>query len=283
MTRNAAQSALLLFLLPLGASAQSCKGARSVTTAEMHKKSCAWQEPTYYPACQRLSTDASPLIFTATVDKIVSRDGELVIDGKCSKTLLQTVTLRRIEVFRGQVPEVLTLEAGDLNGFYFTSHHRYLVFAFYRADGKLAVDGYGHTRAMKEAAEDVAYMRSFAGLPSAGEIFGDAYRNDAKLDERRMMVLPLGKPLTGTIVSVSGAVQRQTKIDRQGHYRFGDLPPGELTIELHSGPNVVWGAKRKVNLSPRRCAKVDFEEVPFNPEIAQRSLLPDELCPDRPH
>ena len=268
----------LSVVLSLGSDAQACRDARSVTTAEFHAKSCAWKNPSYLPACERLSTDPSPLIFSAVVEKVSPEDGQLVVDGECLKTSLQTVVLRRIETFRGQVPDKITLQAGDLNGFYFNSRRSYLVFAYTRADGQITVDGYCQTRELKHAQEDVAYLRTYARRLELGDIFGHAWRAVNRLNERRMSI-PREKPMVGVDLSLSGAVERHTKVDASGQYRFRALPPGEYTLEIHSGPNIVWGAKRKVSVAPKGCAKIDFDELPYNPEIVKNSFQPDGLCP----
>jgi hypothetical protein len=61
----------------------------------------------------------------------------MVLNGKCSKTFLQTVTVKVGESFVGNASGTITIRAGDINGFYFRSREKLLVFARRQADGTL--------------------------------------------------------------------------------------------------------------------------------------------------
>jgi hypothetical protein len=237
-----------------------------VTTAELTKQSESWDSPWDKPACERLVHDSSPFVFTASAEKVVSQDGELILDGKCVKTLVQAVTLRRLEAFRGDIASTVTVRAGDLNGFFFKTGQRYLVFADKASNGDLIVSGRSQSRPMKEAAADLAYLRSYPTLSMTGEVFGGAFRGAPGVDQTKLMV-PKMVPMTGTRITLDGAAKREGIIDSRGRYNFAGLPPGHYKIEVHTRPNVTGGASRDVEVMAKGCAQVNFAEYPQNPEL----------------
>jgi len=202
-------------------------------------------------------------VFVARVIRIENHDGEINLDGECAKTLLQTVHLQVREQLVGKVDSTVVLSAGDLNGYYFKTGMVYLVYAEAQADGTLHVSGYGQTKLIGEAKDDLAYIRSYARRPSGGEIFGTALVAEDEKVATRMVQWPV-KPMKGLRVSIQGDARYETVVGQDGRYKMSDMPPGRYVVSV-SEKSAVWPASSQtVDVADRGCAEVNFNVDPFH-------------------
>ncbi len=155
----------VLLLVCLRGAAQDCAGAPKYTTEELEGRDAAECSVLYAPACQRIRPASADTIFVGTVSGVVESDGHTVLDGDCSKTLLQTVTVKVGESFVGNESGTVTIRAGGINGFYFRSRESYLMFARRLKDGSLTVTSCGGTKLLRDATEDREYLRSWESRP----------------------------------------------------------------------------------------------------------------------
>lgn len=103
---------------------KDCVGA-PVYTREGLQPDKADLEVNLKPSCQRLPHYLNQTIFTGTATRVIPAEGKALVDGECSYTSLQTVTVAVKEVFSGNPPKILTFPAGDINGAYFDEKRTY--------------------------------------------------------------------------------------------------------------------------------------------------------------
>jgi len=243
--------------------AQNCTGAPSYTSEGLEARDAAECRLVEAPACQRIRPASTDAIFIGTVLRISESDGHAVLNGECAKTPLQTVTVEVGESFVGNASGTVTIRAGDINGFYFRSHERFLIFARRQADGTFTVTSCGGTKKLRDAAKDVVYLRSWASRPLGSSLFGQAWIR-VNRDNPEHMVGFLGRGLTGAKVSVLGSKPISVVTDKLGHYELPNLPPGKYEVSIDV-PFATYPAKSQtVDLVERGCAEVNFHVDPFS-------------------
>lgn len=241
--------------------AQDCKGAPTYTTAQLEARDSAECALEQAPACQRIRPVLTDAIFVGTVLKIANSDGQIRLNGECAKTLLQTVTVRVIKNFVGKDSGVVTVHAGDINGFYFQTKRKYLIYGRRRDDGSLTVTSCGGTKKLDDAKEDLAYLASWEILPEKSTIFGTAWRLKDESQERTMV--PMSLPLRRQQVFITGPVNATVRTDDSGYYRAEDLAPGKYEVSIDT-PFVTWPSKsQSIEIAGRGCAQIDFRVDPF--------------------
>jgi hypothetical protein len=252
---------LVIFVFCLRCGAQDCTGAPSYTTEGLEARDAAECSLVEAPACQRVRPASTDAIIIGTVLRIIESDGHAVLNGECTKTLLQTVIVKVGESFVGNASGTVTIKAGDINGFYFHSHESFLIFARYQADGTLTVTSCGGTKKLRDATKDVTYLRSWASRPEGSNLFGQAWIRVNK-DNPEHMVGFLGRGLKGANVSVLGPKRMSLVTDKLGHYEVSDLPPGKYDVSIDV-PFATYPAKSQtVDLVERGCAEVNFHVDP---------------------
>jgi hypothetical protein len=250
-------------ILGSAAWAQDCAGAPSYTSAGLEARDAAECSLVEAPACQRIRPASTNAIFIGTVLSIRESDGRTVLNGECAKTLLQTVTVKVGESFVGNASGTVTIKAGDINGFYFRRHERFLIFARLQAGGTFEVTSCGGTKKLHDAANDVDYLRSWASRPQGADLFGQAWIRVDK-DHPEHMVGFLGRGLTGAKVSVLGPKAVNLVTDKLGHYEVPNLPHGKYEVSIDV-PFATYPAKSQtVDLVERGCAEVNFHVDPFS-------------------
>ena len=238
-------------------SAQTCAGAPSVTTAGLEARDAAECSLRYTPACQRIRPALTDAIFIGTVVSISEADGHTILNGECAKTLLQTVTVKVGESFVGNASGIVTIKAGDINGFYFRSHERFLIFARRQLNSTYTVTSCGGTEKLRDAAKDIAYFRSWASRPPRSNLFGQAWVRVNKDDPERMVGF-IGRALSRTRVSVNGPKTASVVTNRLGQYEVQDLPPGEYEVSIDVPFSTYPAKSQTVDLVERGCAEVNF-------------------------
>lgn len=242
-------------------SAQDCTGAPSLTTKGLEARDAAECSLVYAPACQRIRPALTDAIFIGTVLSISEADGHTILNGECAKTLLQTVTVKVGESFVGNASGTVTIKAGDINGFYFRSHERFLIFARRQLESTYTVTSCGGTKKLRDAAKDITYLRSWVSRPQGSNLFGQAWVRVNK-DDPEHMVGFVGRALSGTRVSVNGPKPVSVVTDKLGHYEVQDLPPGEYEVTIDVPFSTYPAKSQTVDLVERGCAEVNFHVDP---------------------
>jgi hypothetical protein len=245
--------------------AQECVGAPTFTSQELEQRDAGECTAVEAPVCQRIRPASTNAIFTGTVLGIKESDGHMILNGECVKTLPQTVTLRVDESFVGNETGNMIVKAGDINGFYFRSKKKFLLFVRREADGTLLVTGCGGTKELADAKADVDYLRTWNNLPSGATIYGDALIRTSR-DEPRRMVVFKAKALSGASVTITGLKTSAVSTDSMGRFKVDGLPPGIYQVGIDV-PYVTWRAKsQRVEVVDRGCAAVKFFIDPFAPK-----------------
>lgn len=201
-------------------------------------------------------------MFVGRVIHVENQDGSLMVDGHCDKTLLQTVKVGVTEQLLGTVGATVTLHAGDLNGYYFTTGRSYFNFRRSHEGWNVHVSGYGQTKLLTDARDDIAYIRSYPTHPSGSEIFGQAWGTESPEEDRRMMV-PRMRAMKGTKIAIRGQKDYEVTVDSKGMYRIDALPPGKYEVTLQE-KSLVWpSASQTVEVLDKGCAAVNFRVDPF--------------------
>jgi hypothetical protein len=259
---------LWIFVSLVRCAAQDCTGAPRYTSEGLETRDAAECSLTAAPSCQRIRPAAVDAIFLGTVIRISESDGHAMLNGECVKTLLQSVVIKVDESLFGDVSGNVTVEAGDINGFYFRSRLRFLVFAHRRPDGSLTVTPCGGTKKLSEAKDDIAYLRSWNSRPPRTKLYGQAWIRVNKDNPERMVGF-LGRALPRATVSISGSVPRSVTTDEQGRYELTDLPPGQYEVRIET-PFVTYPSQpQRVDLVERGCAEVNFHVDPSSKQAAR--------------
>ena len=250
--------------------AQDCAGLKPETTASLEaRKPAECSLDPRAPACQRIRPDSSHPIFAGTVMSITESDGHMLLDGHCTQTSLQTVKVRVDKTYFGSTGAVVTIHAGDINGFYFNSHRRYLVYARPQPDGSFAVTSCGGTKLLKDAGDDISYLEHWNSLPKTVSIFGSTLLDHP---DRGRMVNLAATSLASQEVIVNDPVVRKLTTDRSGAFQATGLPPGTYTVTVNIGSHTWHDRSQTVTIVERGCAKVDFVAMPSR--LADGSLPP---------
>jgi hypothetical protein len=183
------------------------------------------------------------------------------------------------EVFRGEVgpqaavaateilPTPVKLENG-LQGvkhtstadceYHFKQGERYVVYANFdrtRA-GSLRV-GLNRTRALAQAAEDLAFLRGLKSAdPTSGRVYGRVIRRDRNLSDGSYLD---DAAVEGARVEVSGAGgARAATTDREGFYQLNGLAPGNYSVRALLPETLAVYEEQQAQVAARGCAQVDF-------------------------
>jgi len=209
------------------------------------------------PACERIPKDSDDLIFVGTVTKLTEAPGEMLLDGACTDTTVQTVTLLVKEKFSGSLPATITVHAGYVNGHWFEPKETALVFAKKMPDGTFFVSGC-QTEPIANwsptAKDDLAYLRSRDKLPPTGSIFGNTWAVLPPAVNDKAIAVGFG----GQSLTVSGPVSSRITTSKNGEFRLDNLPPGKYKIHLDSPLHVESGVDQGAEILPKGCAVTSF-------------------------
>jgi len=209
------------------------------------------------PACERIPKDPDDLIFVGTVTKLTEAPGEMLLDGACTDTTVQTVTLLVKESFSGSLPQTITVRAGYINGYWFQPKTTVLVFARKLSDGTIFVSGC-QTKPIgwwfPETKEDLAYLRSRDKLPSTGSLFGYTWAVLPPNVNDKALAVGFG----GQSLTINGPISTKVTTSKNGQFRLDNLPPGKYTLRLDSSLHVEPALDQQVEIFPKGCAEIGF-------------------------
>lgn len=246
------------------------------------------------PPCQEFWT--ADAVFLGTVIRV----GPLRAGAPAPRSIVSTTTLsgngrevvfRVKEAFRGVRGTTVRLyQSGSMADFRFAVGRTYFVYAF--GDPKEqwfgGVSFCGRTRALTDAAEELAYARSVRNATAGGRIFGTAGRQDSSVIFMGGPG-PVAYPATGSLVTArSSAHTAETTVDVRGNFEFKDLPEGQYQVsvtfpaEWEADPEpakVFRGSCFQLDFRPRSSASVSGKLKVTSgalPRFASISLFPVE-------
>jgi hypothetical protein len=165
-------------------------------------------------------------VFVATVESITPPAPRL--DGTMSSADLMAVTLKDVEVIRGEASRVVVTASGGAScGYSFEVGQRYLIVGSRRADGRIAVSHCSLTRRVADAAGLLDYARTLDGPASQTLVWGRIRMLSRWTDSTLEY-----EPIEGARVIVTGPVDRNLATDAEGRYRISDLPPGAYLARI---------------------------------------------------
>ena len=214
------------------------------------------------PPCQEAFRSNSVLaatVFVATVTSI-----ETVTDPGTATPILvgsRRVRMRVTEAFigttTGDVVVSTGMGGGDC-GYPFVRGESYVVYAFREVDGSLVATICSRTRAVREATEDLAYLRSFTKTPAVeGRLLGDVVFRDAGDSS---MGSTSRRPVQNLrVVLESDARSIEARTDRDGRFDVR-APIGQYRVRVEAPPGTYADAwPSSVELAdPRGCASINI-------------------------
>ncbi len=216
------------------------------------------------PPCQQLwfgGDDYPPVVFEGTVVSVEEETDPALSDGGPYR--YRKVTFRDVQGWIGERSTAVTTGMSDADcGYRFEPGRRYLVHAYgNQANGALRTSICSLTRPVEEAGELLAYLRTLTAPSAGGSVFGRI-----TLDQDRLSVAVPSessrRPLEGVEVRLSGQMDRFTRSDADGRYRFDALRPGEYEIHTEFPSRPELSGRLHVSLPLRivnahACARAD--------------------------
>jgi hypothetical protein len=210
------------------------------------------------PACERIPKDPDDLIFVGTVTKLTEALGQMVLNGSCTDTTVQTVTLLVKERFSGSLPQTITVHAGYTNGYWFQPRETALVFARKLSDGTIFVSACQTSRIGipydSRTKEGLAYLRSRDRLPLTGRLFGNTYAVLPPNVDDKAPALGFGDQS----LTIDGRVSTKITTSKDGGFHLDNLPPGKYTLHLASSLPVYPALDQQAEILPKGCAEIRF-------------------------
>lgn len=182
------------------------------------------------PPCQQLwfgGDEYPPVVFEGTVVSVEEETDPALSDGGPYR--YRKLTFRDIKGWIGEASTWVTTGISDADcGYRFEPGRRYVVHAHRNpANGELRTGICNLTRPVEGAGELLAYLRTLAAPSAGASVFGRI-----TLDQDRFSVATPSessrRPLRGVEVRLSGQMDRFTRSDADGRYRFEALRPGRV-------------------------------------------------------
>ena len=209
------------------------------------------------PACQEAFR--AKAVFVATVVSVEDAQPSVAAD-RAVVSSLRRVRMRVTEAFTGvSTREVIvnTGQGGGDCGYAFTAGGSYVVYAHEWEGDTLFTTICSRTKPVRDAAEDLAYLRSFTKAPAReGRIIGEAVHwDDDHASGRRSPRRPV-PDLRIVIEDDTRSIAART--DRDGHFDVR-APVGEYRVRADAPPGTYFEVSRPVVrlADPRGCAEVD--------------------------
>jgi hypothetical protein len=159
-----------------------------------------------------------------------------------------------LETFKGTPQReitILTNEQSSACGFSFEEGGEYVVFAFAKqASDELWTSKCSLTHKLEAGKEDtdLTWMRGLLSAPGGATIFG-------KLVPPRGLESKIPSPW----IAILGPEVHRAVPDKNGHYAFNGLSPGEYTVSAVMPPGFAAPGERKLTVADKGCAQVDWE------------------------
>lgn len=223
------------------------------------------------PPCQEYGAAAA--VFTGTVIDISTVSVEL---GEGERKHAYNKKLVRFSVeqaFRGtsgSEVEIATGSGGGDCGYHFEQGKQYIVYAYNDSESKRLGTGIcTRTRLLRDAAEDLAYIRGLATAAPGARIFGKVERRI--MDARRERSISSG-PAAGIKVLIEGQGRRfEVVTNNEGLYEVTGVPAGTYEVRLILPEQLSAYHEPKVEVRDRGCAQADLT-VTFDGRIGGRVL-----------
>ena len=202
----------------------------------------------------------TPVIFRGTVLEMTLERSSLQtirnLDGTISQVVRPGIYKVRVAVsesFRGVEGRheltVYTNEQSSACGFPFEVGMEYVVFTYQnKGEDQLWTSKCSNTHALQHDSShdsDLEWMRSLAGAPPGGMIFGHVR-------------LARSGPMRGAKLSLRGAVDRDITPEDTGAYESKGLPAGEYKITATVPSGFTSGPEQTITLHDKGCAEVDW-------------------------
>jgi hypothetical protein len=235
------------------------------------------------PACEEAWKPYTQAVFLGKVTSIHSGFQSMWF-GKMPEYSVEIEVEEAYLGISGKTVMVRTPKDGSACGYPFIEGERYIVFASKTALG-LSVVLCSRTRPAKNAAEDIAYLRSLPFLQKTAFIQGTLWRytHDPNFKPNlepsimdhyrpREQYYRAMKPVPGATVYVrpkNGKEQKAT-VSEDGNWQVSGLRPGEYSIRVPLEDRMfLHSFKDKVTIAEKGCAQVDLR-VELNGRISGR-------------
>jgi hypothetical protein len=196
----------------------------------------------------------TPIVFAGEVLEVT--DIDVPSDPATSRFLgSRKVKMRVDRAFRGTKAGIIEVQTGQGDadcGFPFERGGRYLVFAQVM-DGRITAGHCGRTKALADAAADLAYVSQTFAPSAGGRVYGDV---KAGGDAQRL-------PASGYKVQLIGAGRQWTATtDATGAFEIKDVPAGKFRIGVVVAEGEFAHGGENIELADARgCASADFTVV----------------------
>lgn len=218
--------------------------ALSLVSAPVLAEACVCERPPASACRLLLFADA---IFLGTAVEV---DDRLSLRNEVEPPLGFRARLRVEEVFLGlEAPIGSELvvdgnEGSDCN-YVFEKSTRYVVYAL-RRKGRLRTHLCTGTKPLEWAEGDLKFLRGLAAAPLVGSVYGEI-----RVWEKVDMVSGLRIILHGQ------DIEREATTNENGRYEFGELPPGDYTLEVVLAGNQP-GRLHRVKIEAHGCRRMNF-------------------------
>ncbi len=157
----------------------------------------------------------SESVFTGLAEKITVDNGRMKVSFAVEKPI-RGVTEKTVEIF--------TNASTASCGYPFREGERYFVYARKGSDGKLSEFLCGPTVLLKDAEDDLEYVKELEAGKFGSRIFGTIYEDKQKTYNDKRTFEPLAE-IEITIKSEKSKNEFKTKTDEKGFYVFKEIPP----------------------------------------------------------
>jgi hypothetical protein len=236
----------------------ACKGHILTVEEQLASTEAASKCDGMSPACERISKDTNYVVFVGTVTEVTEAPAKMMLDGACTDTTVQTVTLLVKESLSGTLPASISLHGGYINGYWFRKKETVLVFARKLPDGSFLASGC-QTSSMASPLDwpikdDLAYLRSRDKLPPTSSLFGNTWAVlPPEVNDKAGAVGFGGQSLT-----ITGPITSKVTTSKNGEFRLDNLPPGKYHLHLDSSLPTYPSLDQETEILPRGCAEIRF-------------------------
>ena len=160
----------------------------------------------------------SEAVFIGLAEKITIESGRMKVSFSVEKSI-RGVNEKTVEVF--------TSANGGTCGYPFKEGERYFVYSRRREDGKLTEDLCGPTVLLKDAEDDLEYVKEIESGKFGSRISGTVYEDKQRsYDDKRTF-----ENLAGIEITIKNKKNKfKTKTDEKGFYIFKEIPPGVYRV-----------------------------------------------------